>query len=414
MRASSGSTGRRQVQVDFPAVVQAGAAKALAQSALARRWARRERLTLRLSPEYLDLAPGHVVRLPSDAQNWQVEHATVEQMVVVAELKRAWREAGVITADAGRAIGNFDEIAPPTAIALFDLPDLGVSLSQQPMLHLVAASGAREWRPVPVEISVNGLLSAGQSAIGEAVMGTVLSVPALGQAALIDEAASLEVELVSDSVWLLSCDDLALSQGANLAIAGDELIQFGRAEPIAPRRFRLSRLLRGRRATEWAMASHAVGESFAMIERDALRPVEVPLAALGGAVIVQARGLGDGSSGAIVSRIAGGEALRPPSPVHLTAQRRDDNGLDLNWVRRSRSGWGWLDSVDAPIGETAERFHVRLSGTAGVLEFECATPGASLAPVEVSMLGMGSVTIAVAQVGDVAASRETVLTILLT
>src|SRR3990170_6798207 len=146
------------------------------------------------------------------------------------------------------------------------------------------ARGRGGWRPVPVEISFNGLLSAGQTAIGETIMGTVVAVPAPGQAALIDELASLEVELVGDAMWLLNCDDLALGQGANLAIAGDELIQFGRAEPIAPRRFRLSRLLRGRRGSEWAMGSHAAGERFAMIETNTFRPIELPLSALGAAV----------------------------------------------------------------------------------------------------------------------------------
>lgn len=414
MRASAGASGRRTVQVDFPAVMEAGAAKALAQSALARQWARRERLTLRLSPEYLDLAPGAVVRLPLGGQDWSIERATVEQMVVIAELRRPWREAAAVAADAGRVVGSYDVVAPPTAIALFDLPDLGAVLSQVPVLHLAAASGAREWRPVPIEVSINGLVTAGQTAIGESVMGTVIAAPATGQAALIDDLASLEVELVGDAMWLLNCDDAALADGANLAVAGNELIQFGRAKPIGPRRFRLSRLLRGRRGTEWAMDGHAAGEGFAMIKADALRPIEIALASLGAAVSVQAKGLGDGTAGAIASRVAGGEALRPPSPAHLTANRRSDDGLDLRWVRRSRSGWAWLDSVEAPIGESAEFYHARVTGPAASIELQSATPGASLSAAEVAALGTGSVTVTVSQIGDFAASRETTRTISLT
>ena len=150
-----------------------------------------------------------------------------------------------------------------------------------------------------------------------------------------------------------------------------------------------------------------------MIEGDALRPIDLPLVALGASVVVQARGLGDGESGAVVSRVAGGETLRPPSPVHLTAERRSDNGLDLKWVRRSRSGWAWLDSVDAPIGETVERYHVRLSGVTGTIEFELAMASASLSAAEVATLGAGSAIIAVTQIGDFAASREATLTILI-
>ena len=390
------------------------AAKALAQSALARQWARRERLTLRLAPDYLDLVPGDVVRLPLSTQAWRVERATVEQMVVVAELKRLWRAAAAVPAEAGRAVGNYDELAPPTAIVLLDLPDLGMGQDKSPLLHLAAASGAREWRPVPIDITINGMLSTGQTAANETVLGTVIVAPAAGQAELIDEIATVEVELVGDAMWLLNCDDLALGEGANLAMVGNELIQFGRAEPIGPRRFRLSRLLRGRRGTDWATGSHVTGESFAMVVPGTLRPIELAQAALGAEVSVQARGLGNGATAPIVSRIAGGEALRPPSPVHLTAERRTDNGLDVRWVRRSRSGWGWLDSVDAPIGETTERYRVRLSGTAAAIELDAVTASASLSATDVALLGAGSATVAVSQIGDLAESREATLAILLT
>jgi len=214
-------------------------------------------------------------------------------------------------------------------------------------------------------------------------------------------------------MWLLNCGDAALGDGANLAIVGNELIQFGRAEPIGPRRFRLSRLMRGRRGTEWATDVHVVGEGFAMVEIDALRTIELEQASLGAEVSVRARGLGDGPASPVITRNVGGEALRPPSPVHLTISWRADNGLDISWIRRSRFGWAWLDSVETPIGETVERYHLRLSGTAGVIELDSMATSASLTSEEVSVLGMGSATINVSQIGDFAASHEASQTILL-
>ena len=50
---------------------------------------------------------------------------------------------------------------------------------------------------------------------------------AAGDAALFDRAASVEVELLNDAMWLEARDDDALVGGANLAMLGDELIQFG-------------------------------------------------------------------------------------------------------------------------------------------------------------------------------------------
>ena len=58
---------------------------------------------------------------------------------------------------------------------------------------------------------------------------------------------------------------------------GSEVLQFGDVEPLGPGRFRLTRLRRGCAGTEWAMEGHAVGEPFALIEREALTAVPVPL-----------------------------------------------------------------------------------------------------------------------------------------
>ena len=413
MRASAGTSGQRQRQIDFPAVVAAGVAKALVQGALARQWAQRERVTLRLSPEHLDLVPGDSVRLPGEAQNWRVERAMVEQMVIVAELKRIGRESAALPAEPGRAVGSYDALAAPTRIALFDFPGLGTTVQTGPTLHLAAASGAREWRPVPIEISVGGVISSSQTAIGETVMGTTIGTLANGQGALLDLLASVEVELVGDAMWLENCDDAALVSGSNLAVLGNELVQYGRAVPSGPKRFLLSRLVRGRRGTEWAMSGHVPGEIFALIKSAALRPIGLGQESLGAVVSVRALGIGDVGAPLVVSRSASGEALRPPSPVHLRAARRSDAGLDILWVRRSRAGWGWLDAIDAPIGEAIERYRINITGTAGALELESGTTAVSLNAAQVSALGSGATGIAVAQLGDYALSRAAMSTIIL-
>ncbi|MEO5972416.1 MAG: phage tail protein, partial [Sphingomicrobium sp.] len=67
MAAAAGGGGGPAEQVDFPAVLTAGAAKALVHGALARRWAERDKLTLRLPPAFLTLRPGELVALPDGA-----------------------------------------------------------------------------------------------------------------------------------------------------------------------------------------------------------------------------------------------------------------------------------------------------------------------------------------------------------
>lgn len=106
---------------------------------------------------------------------------------------------------------------------------------------------------------------------------------------------------------------MALVHGANLAIVGGELIQFGVSDPIGFGRFRLSRLLRGRRGTERAMENHVAGEAFAIIDPRTLQRFSLPSSLHGTMIHARARGLADEGSPAI-SRLVGSEALRPPSP----------------------------------------------------------------------------------------------------
>jgi hypothetical protein len=220
------------------------------------------------------------------------------------------------------------------------------------------------WRGAALTSSFDGgasWQSQGQTA-GAAVMGRALTALAPGASALIDSRSSVEVQLLNDEMWLEGRNDAALVAGANLALLGDELIQFGVAEPLGGGRFRLSRLLRGRSGTEWAGLAHAAGDPFLVIERQRLVAIEAPADMLGGEVRLMAQGIGDGTSGIIESRIVEGRALQPPSPVHLCAERGQGGDILISWVRRSRIGWSWLNEADTPLGEESERYRLSISG----------------------------------------------------
>ena len=105
--------------------------------------------------------------------------------------------------------------------------------------------------------------------------------------------------------WLLSCDEAALAEGANLAVVGSEVIQFAVAEPLGDGGFRLSHLLRARSGTEAAIGTHRAGEIFALVQRDALRTVDLPQWTRGSAVKASARNVGGAVSESPEITIAG-------------------------------------------------------------------------------------------------------------
>jgi hypothetical protein len=262
-----------------------------------------------------------------------------------------------------------------------------------------------------VEVTIGGTVTPSQSAAAETAMGVVTVPPADGRGSeLFDMAASIQVQLVHDGQWLESRDDEALANGANLAAVGGELVQFGRAEPLGSGRFRLSKLLRGRRVTEWAMSGHAAGETFVLLSARSLQRIALPEGSIGAVVEVQAHGVGDGA-GTWVSAVGNGEALRPPCPVNVMCAMNSGGGIDIAWTRRSRLGWTWQDGMDAPLGESREAYRVRLDGPAGFVERETNIPHTQLRAAEAASVGSGAVAVSVVQIGDRAVSRAATATI---
>lgn len=104
MRASTGD-GAADVSADeLPAVLGATAAKALVQGSLARRWAERDVLTVRIPPGHLGLEPGMRVWPAGQAEAWRAVKVTVEGMAVVAELRPFSGSVEVLPADPGRSL----------------------------------------------------------------------------------------------------------------------------------------------------------------------------------------------------------------------------------------------------------------------------------------------------------------------
>jgi hypothetical protein len=274
-RAAVGDETGTEEQPDLPAVLAAGEAKTLVQTMLARSWAQRDRLTLRLPPSRLGLEPGSKVELGLSPRRWTVTQCTVEGMVVVAELRPATGTTAPIAGEAGRVLAVNDVVEGPVTMALIEAAAVGETTSE-PTVLLAASSATPGWRSKAVEARFGGQRIAAQTARRKAVIGATANVLPAADPTLVDGESALDVTLVDPDQWLLSCDDQALDEGANLALVGKELIQFGQANPVGSGQFRLSGLRRGLRGTEAAIDEHVDGEIFVLIERDALKPIALP------------------------------------------------------------------------------------------------------------------------------------------
>ncbi len=412
-RARREGPGRREERIDLPATLDATAAHQIAQTALATRMAERVNGSFALPWRSLGLRPGDGVTVAGDT--WRASEVRFERMCVTVSLVRqkVLLPAQTIVAP-GRALSQVDVAQGPTTLLVADLPPIGDSVAAQPIVAVFAAGTGAGWRRADLLVSSDGgstFVAAGQTAL-PATIGSLATVLAQSGPFIIDRANSVDVILHNPATSLAGADMAALLQGANLALVGDEVLQFGKATELSPGRWRLSELWRGRRATEDAIVTHPVGTRFVLLDPDTALRLAPGFAVPG--VEVMAAAIGDSEPYPVATCPTASRAIAPLSPVRLMAVRDTDGNTHVSWTRRSRDGWAWRDGVDVPIAEEREAYRViRTAGAVAVSE-EVSQPNTLYpAPARAADVAAGnsSVVFTVAQIGANVLSPPAILSL---
>ncbi len=402
--------GRREDQVDFPAAIDAGAAKTLAAAILARGEAGRERRTVALGWDALAVAPGACVTIAGVAGIWRVTAWSLEHMVLSLDCVRLASGTLPIAATPGRVLAAPDVATGATVLEAFESLPFDDGLLVAPRVTIVAAGSQPGWRRAALLYSIDG--GARWTALGSTAapgtIGRLVSVPGAASSAIFDRQHAFEVDLLHPAMALASADAGAIDAGANLVLVGDEVLQFAAATQTGPSRWRVSALSRGRRGTEARIGAQAIGDRFVMIEADSALTLDLPLAALGGTVRILAAGTGDSDGPVATSVVLRGGSVVPPSPVHLALRELGTGDVALDWVRRSRTGWRWIDGVDAPLGEEREAYRIVLERADGVARtLETDTPGLIVAHGDRALGAL----VRVAQIGALGVSDEALISL---
>jgi Putative phage tail protein len=359
-RAARAGPGGRETRIELAAAIDAATARTMARDALARATAERETRTVTLGWDAVAIRPGERVAIDGVPGTWRVERWAFERMTVRLDCVRIAAAALPGPASGGRSLAADDGVHGSTVAAIFELPPIEAGTATAPQIAVAAAGTGAAWRSAALLYSLDGGASwrdGGRTAF-PAIIGHVAIPPGGGRAALIDQASRIEVELAHAEMLLSNADAAAIDAGANLAMVGDELLQFGRAEPLGGARWRLSTLWRGRRGTEHAIAAQAPGDHFVLVTRDTLKLLDAT-PAIGATIGLIAQGTGDAEGAMPPGATISGVSVTPPSPVQLSATVAGDTTI-IRWVRRSRLGWLWQDGLDAPLGEEAERYSVEI------------------------------------------------------
>lgn len=360
--------------IDLPAALDAATARALIERTARRLDWTRDRISWRTSELDPAVAPGAVVSLPGIPGLWRVREWEWRESGIELALERVLPASAdrppVLASDAGR--GNAPLDAPPaeTRLVAFELPFDGTAGSPDAVRCFAAVAGtSANWGGAALHADRGDgqLLPLGPSGRARAVIGTVQSVLPAGSPLFVDRASELIVSLVDPAMQLASIDTWQLAQGANLALVGEEIVQFLHAAPLGGGNWRLGGLLRGRGGTEAAIDAHGAGEPFALLGAG-LVPLDVATMGTEASRRVVALGRGDAEP-VEAPLLLDGITLRPLSPVHPRRTIAGDGSWTLSWTRRARGGWPWRDGIDAPLVEQSERYLV----TAGPVEDPVAT-----------------------------------------
>jgi hypothetical protein len=229
------------------------------------------------------------------------------------------------------------------------------------------------------------------------VVGELIAPLGPGPTDLWDNANSILLDIYGDA-QLLSTTDLAVLNGANkIAIqnqdGGWEIAQFATALLVSARRYKLTRLLRGRFGSEGQMrASVPANSRVVIISQSLLEAADQPLSSLN---VANTFRYGPGPKpveDALYQQVSltfKGTGLLPHAPVHLKAVR-GGSGLTLKWFRRTRFGGDGWGASDIPLNEEKEAYEVDIMNGSSVVRTLTSLSNSVLYPTASEIADFGS------------------------
>lgn len=261
-----------------------------------------------------------------------------------------------------KTISNEVKIAPTTKFEFLDIPYLRDQDSQVKGAYV--ASGpfyeTNNWKGCSLLKSLDSGVSFGgyKDFNKKATLGETLN--KLGnfqQSGLLDNENYVTVK-TNGAQDLLSVDFSSMLNGANIALIGNEIIQFMFAEAVDNNTYNLYGLLRGCKGTEYAMSTHNQGERFVLLTTDTIDFIALSSADFDIESIYKAVSFGAYAYKATPLKFNySGQALECYSPVNVSGGFHS-NGATLKWTRRARLNHSWNNYVDVPLDEAQEIYEI--------------------------------------------------------
>lgn len=352
------------ITLGLPIVFSDQSAKILAEQWLYASWTSRTHYSFLLPVAYMALEPADIVDVTVSGATHRIRITSMLQS-----------KPGIIRVEGvAEDVASYDIYLPPatvnpTAVAtqqvgetvmeLLDLPAFPYDEPQAGALRIAVSGLDSGWHGSVIYRSDDGGGSYTRVATlpSTAIFGIALDALPDGRVQVMDEVNYVDVVLSSNET-LESVSVLAMFNGANVALIGNEVVQFATATLLEDSKYRLSNFLRGRLGTEHETDGHEAGERFLLLNnrlgKEAATANTIGLPRLFKPVTV---GATLGATDAITF-VYQGKAWKPYRVAHIEAERDGGGNLTISWIRRTRCNGGLRDNVDVPLNESTERYEI--------------------------------------------------------
>lgn len=348
-------------------------AQPLVERFLRRQWFERELGEAVLTVGRASIEPGDVKTIELDGEQRSIRFTELTRSGLLMRAKWVRDDPRIHdpSASPGPVFDGHDPdelfIPSPSKAEVFDIPLLNdLEDEPGPQLHYAGSDygggnwpGLIMWRGDFADDEYdqwNGLESSDKATWGYCS-------DALGNADpwLWDRGNSIEIQLKSGSLTSSTEAAINADPSINQAVIGAEgrweIINFTTATLLGDGLWQISGLLRGRRGTEWACASHQAGDEFWLA--DDLKRDVLGLSEVGTGEWYKGQTLGRDPTTASVIDLGSftGATLKPYAAASLT-WTTDGTDLFGKIIRRTRLGGDWVGGTTIPLSEASEAYEV--------------------------------------------------------
>lgn len=372
------------LSADFPMVLTIEYARQLADIMIHEAWMSRNRGEFNVPNSLLRIDPGDVIQVEVKGREFNLRITGMESGEHRKLEAQGFDQSVFDELDYSGGNGTVSGIAVVgrSIVEFMDLPLL-TGLESVPWAPRVVAYQT-PW-PGAVNVFEDDLAGGYDLNIQvptDAALGELVAPLYSGPVGLWDNGNTILLDMYSND-QLLGTTELAVFGGAN-AIAvqntqgGWEVIQFQDATLVSPKRYRLSKLLRGQLGTEVEMRDPVpAGSRVVFLDATDLPALDVTIGQINSPITLR---YGPGSVAVSdpryqdETRTFTAIGLRPYAPVHLDGARVAGD-IVLEWIRRTRFNGDSWDLETVPLNEESERYEIDImNGSTVVRTLTSTTP----------------------------------------